>query len=86
VTKEVVEAPIHIATPAKQETAYTAATFEKIDATDTAGVDGDTTPAPAPAAPATLPKTGSPLPLIGGLGLLLVAGSLLLRRARLATN
>jgi len=86
VTKEVVEAPIHIATPAKQETAYTAATFEKIDATDTAGVDGDTTPAPAPAAPATLPKTGSPLPLIGGLGVLLVAGSLLLRRARLAKN
>jgi len=84
VTKEEVETPVHIATPAKQETAYTAATFEKVDATDTAGVDGES--APAPAAPATLPKTGSPVPLIGGAGLLLVAGSFLLRRTRLAAQ
>ena len=33
-------------------------------------------PAPAPEAPATLPKTGSPLPLIGFLGMLSLASSL----------
>src|SRR4051794_40203305 len=32
---------VHIQTPAKQETAYTAQTFEKNDATDTAGVEGE---------------------------------------------
>jgi LPXTG-motif cell wall-anchored protein len=41
-------------------------------------------PAPAPAAPppAKLPKTGSPVPLMGLLGLLMVGGSLALRRVR----
>ena len=75
------EVPVKIETPAKQETAYTAATFDKVDATDSAGVDGDTVAAAPAAAPATLPKTGSPLPLVGLMGLLLVAMSLLLRRA-----
>jgi LPXTG-motif cell wall-anchored protein len=39
-------------------------------------------PAPAPAAPAELPKTGSPLPLIGLAGALLTAFSLSLRALR----
>ena len=38
--------------------------------------------APAGAAPAKLPKTASPVPLLGLLGLLLVGGSLALRRLR----
>lgn len=38
--------------------------------------------APAGAAPAKLPKTASPVPLMGLLGLLLVGGSLALRRLR----
>jgi len=75
------EVPVKIETPAKQETAYTAATFDKVDATDSAGVDGDSV-APA-AAPAALPKTASPLPLVGLMGLLLIAMSLMLRRASL---
>ena len=37
---------------------------------------------PATAAPAKLPKTGSPIPLAGLLGLLLVGGSLAMRRLR----
>ena len=76
--------PVAIQTPAKQETAYSAATFEKTDATDTAGVDGDavTEPAAAPL-PAKLPKTASPLNFIGLMGLLLIAVSFLLRRASL---
>jgi LPXTG-motif cell wall-anchored protein len=36
--------------------------------------------APAAAAPAKLPKTGSPVPLMGLLGLLMIGGSLALRR------
>ena len=39
-------------------------------------------PAPAAAAPAKLPKTGSPVPLMGLLGLLMIGGSLALRRVR----
>jgi LPXTG-motif cell wall-anchored protein len=39
-------------------------------------------PAPAAAAPAKLPKTGSPVALMGLLGLLMVGGSLALRRVR----
>jgi len=39
-------------------------------------------PAPATAAPAKLPKTGSPVALMGLLGLLMVGGSLALRRVR----
>jgi len=41
-------------------------------------------PAPAAAAPAELPKTGSDLPLLGLLGLMLVAGSSLVRVFRAA--
>jgi LPXTG-motif cell wall-anchored protein len=81
VTK-VVEVPVYIETPAKQETAYRAEDFDKHDATDTAGVDGEAvkdTPAPA-AAPAKLPKTASSLQLMGFMGALLLGVSFLLRR------
>ena len=76
------EVPLHIETPAKAETEYTPTTFEKIDATDTAGVDGEA----VKEAPATkqMPKTASPLPSIAAMGLLLMAAGLLLRRASLA--
>jgi len=81
------EIPVTIQTPAKQETPYTPQTFDKADATDTAGVDGEAVkeaPAPAaPAAPAKLPKTASPLPFIGLMGVLLLAASFLLRRLSL---
>jgi LPXTG-motif cell wall-anchored protein len=81
------EIPVAIQTPAKQETVYTASTFDRVDATDTAGVDGEavrepvTTAAAAPAA--ALPKTASSLQLYGLLGLLLLAVSFLLRRVYL---
>jgi hypothetical protein len=82
-----VEVPVYIETPAKQETAYTPATFDKVDSTDTAGVDGEAVKAPAetpkeaPAAmPAKLPKTASPVPLIGFMGVMLLAASFLVRR------
>jgi LPXTG-motif cell wall-anchored protein len=81
------QAPVKIETPAKQETTYTAATFDKHDATDTAGVDGEAVKQPAaPAATTTtasadrLPKTASSLQLMGLAGLLLLAISFLLRR------
>jgi len=80
-----VEVPVYIETPAKQETAYTPATFDKVDATDTAGVDGEAVkeaPAPEPK-PAKLPKTASSLQLIGAMGLLFLAASFLLRRVAL---
>jgi hypothetical protein len=82
-----VEVPVYIQTPAKQEVAYAPKTFEKTDATDTAGVDGEPvkTPEPAPAAPAAapapLPKTASPLELAGILGLLLLVAAFAFRRA-----
>ncbi len=79
------EIPVAIQTPAKQETAYAPTTFDKVDATDTAGVDGEAvkeTPAAAPAEP-KLPKTASPLPFMGILGILLLAASGLLRRMAL---
>ena len=89
-TAEVVETtkyeqvPVSIQTPAKQETSYSAATFDKIDSTDSAGVDGDAvTETPAPAKPAELPKTASALPLIGLMGLLMIAVSFVLGRASL---
>jgi hypothetical protein len=76
--------PVAIQTPAKQETAYAPATFDKVDATDTAGVDGEAVKeatATASAAPAPkLPKTASPLHSIAAMGLLLLAASFLLRR------
>jgi len=75
-----VEVPVYIQTPAKQEVAYDASAFEKHDATDTAGDDGEAVKPPAPAK-ATLPKTASSLPLVGLAGLLLLAISMLMRRA-----
>ena len=73
---------IKVATPEKTETAYQPQVFEKADSQDTAGTDGEpvkaepakVAEAPAPA-PAKLPKTASPFPLIGGLGMLFLAGS-----------
>jgi hypothetical protein len=74
------EVPVHIETPAKEETPYSASTFDKVDATDTAGVDGD---AVKEAAPAELPKTASSLQLAALMGLILMAFSFVLRRASL---
>ena len=81
---KVADVPVAVQTPAKQEVAYTPATFEKVDATDTAGVDGEAVKAPA-AAPvsaerAAMPKTASNLHLFGILGFVLVLASLVLRR------
>ena len=84
---KVVEVPVYIQTPAKQETTYTAQAFDKVDAADTAGVEGEpvkeepAAAAPAAAPAAQMPKTASPIYLVGVLGLLLVAVSLLVRRA-----
>lgn len=75
-----VAVPVLIQTPAKQEVAYVPATFEKHDAGDAAGEDGEAVKAPAEAAPA-LPKTASQLPMFGLAGMLLLALSLLVRRA-----
>jgi hypothetical protein len=79
-TTPVNDVPVAIQTPAKQEVAYAPAAFEKVDATDTAGVDGEAVKAPAADAPA-MPKTASQLHLFGMLGLGLLLGSLALRRA-----
>ena len=62
-----------------QEVAYAPTVFEKADAADTAGEDGEAVKS-APAASASLPKTASPIYLIGLMGLLLVACSLVARR------
>jgi hypothetical protein len=77
-TTKYVAIPVYIQTPEKKEVAYSAATFTKADSTDTAGDDGEAVKAPA-AAP--LPKTASSLPAVGLLGLLLLAVSILVRRA-----
>jgi hypothetical protein len=69
------DAPVAVQTPAKQEVAYAPTAFD--DAKDTAGEDGEAVKA-APAAP--LPKTASPIYLIGLLGLLLMGISLFTRR------
>ena len=81
-----VQVPVYIQTPAKEEKPYQAAALQTADATDTAGVDGEAVPEPAPAPaqtaqaePAALPRTASPLPYFGALGLLLIAASLLTR-------
>jgi hypothetical protein len=77
-----VEVPVYIQTPAKQEVAYAPATFEKVDATDTAGTDGEPVkeaPAAAAAPAAPLPKTASPIHLAGAFGALLIGASLLAR-------
>jgi hypothetical protein len=71
--------PVAVQTPAKQEVAYAPTVFEKADAADTAGEDGEAVKsAPEPAK--ALPKTASPIHLIGLMGLLLVAFSLVARR------
>lgn len=70
-----------VVAPSKAETAYAPAAFEKVDATDTAGVDGEPVKEAAPAAPAAkLPKTASPVHLAGSLGGLLLGASLLARK------
>lgn len=72
-------AEVKIQTPAKEETPYVAQTFDKVDATDTAGVEGEAVKAPVQTA-AKLPTTASPIYTIGLLGLLLTAASLLIGR------
>lgn len=75
------EVPVAVQTPAKQEVPYAPTVFEKADATDTAGEDGEAVKAaPEPAAQKHLPKTASPIHLIGLMGLLSVAFSLVTRR------
>ncbi|MEO8592626.1 MAG: hypothetical protein ABI759_04820 [Candidatus Solibacter sp.] len=71
---------LHIQTPAKVEAPYVAQSFDTVDATDTAGVEGESVKAPATETPAELPKTASPIYLVGLLGLALVSASLLVRR------
>jgi LPXTG-motif cell wall-anchored protein len=81
---KIVEVPVYIETPAKQEIAYNAAAFEKQDATDTAGEDGEAVRTPtAAAAPAAeqLPKSGSDVQLLAILGLLVLTTGWLLRRS-----
>jgi hypothetical protein len=75
-----VATPVAIQTPAKEEVAYTPTAFEKTDATDTAGVDGEAVKEPTPT-PAAMPKTASPVHLFGLLGAVLLMASLALRRA-----
>jgi len=77
---KIVEVPVYIQTPAKQEVAYAPAVFEKHDAADTAGEDGEAVKE-ADTAAKSLPRTASPLPFFGLMGLLAVGASLALRRA-----
>jgi hypothetical protein len=73
-------APVTVAAPEQTETvAYEPSTFEKADQADTAGVDGEAVKE-EPAQAAAMPKTASPLFLIGGIGALLLAASGLVRR------
>ena len=73
------EVPVAVQTPEKKEVAYAPAVFD--DAKDTAGEDGEAVKAaPAAAAPAALPKTASPIHLIGLLGFLFVGISIFARR------
>ena len=73
--------PVTIQTPAKQEVAYAPATFDKVDAADTAGVEGEAVKAPVAAAAAPkLPTTASSIYTIGLLGLMLTGVSLIIRR------
>jgi len=74
---------VKIETPEKQEVAYTAQTFDKVDATDTAGVEGEpvkAAPEPAAAPAPKLPKTASPIYAVGLLGLILTSLALIVRR------
>jgi hypothetical protein len=68
----VVEVPVYIETPAKQETPYHPEQLAKLDAQDTAGEEGEPV--------AALPKTASQIYLLGLLGLMFVAASLVVRR------
>jgi len=72
-------AEVKIQTPAKEETPYVAQTFDKVDATDTAGVEGEAVK-PVQTAAAKLPTTASPIYTIGLLGLLLTAAAMMMRR------
>ena len=56
-----------------------AQTFDKVDAADTAGVEGEPVKAPE-VAEAKLPKTASPIYEIGLLGSMFMGASLLVRR------
>ena len=76
---KVAEAPVVIQTPAKQEIAYSPSNFEKFDATDTAGDDGEAVRETAPAA--KLPKSASSLQFLAMLGVLVLFASMLMRRA-----
>ena len=84
-TEEVIEPakpePVQVAiqTPQKQETPYVAQTFEKLDATDTAGVEGEAVK-PAAEPERALPTTASPIYTIGLIGLMLLVVSLVVRR------
>jgi hypothetical protein len=71
---------VKIQTPAKEEAPYVAQTFEKSDAADTAGVEGEPVKVAAAAEAAPLPKTASSIHFVGLLGFILVALSLLVRR------
>jgi len=74
-------AEVKIQTPAKEETPYVAQTFDKVDATDTAGVEGEAVkPVQTAAAAPKLPTTASPIYSIGLLGFLLTSAALMLRR------
>src|SRR5436305_13481742 len=60
---------VKIVTPQKEEQVYVAQNFDKVDAADTAGVEGEPVKAPEVAqAAAKLPKTASPIYEIGLLG------------------
>lgn len=83
---KIVAVPVYIQTPAKQEVAYAPATFEKHDATDTAGDDGEAVKEAPAAQAAPLPKTASQLPAFGMMGLLLLAAGYLFRRASAQLN
>jgi hypothetical protein len=79
-------APVMMLTPDDKEVKYEPKAFEATDAQDTQGADGEAVkPEPAAAAPAEapakLPKTASPIHVIGGLGALLVAAGALANRA-----
>ncbi len=73
---------VKVVTPAKEEQAYVAQTFDKVDAADTAGVEGEPVKAPevAAAPEAKLPKTASPVYAIGLLGFMLTGLSFFVRR------
>ena len=71
---------VKIQTPEKKETAYAPTTFDKADASDTAGVEGEPVKAAEPAAAPALPKTASPIYDIGLLGLIFASSALAVRR------